>query len=36
MHQLLETPEGEQAAREGRKKLVGAVFEINSGRVRLL
>jgi carbonic anhydrase len=34
MHQLLETPEGKQAAREGRKKLVGAVFEINSGRVR--
>src|SRR5215469_11755126 len=36
MHQLLETPEGKQAAREGRKKLVGAVFEINSGRVRFL
>jgi carbonic anhydrase len=34
--QLLETPEGKQAAREGRKKLVGAVFEINSGRVRFL
>src|SRR6516162_11289209 len=34
MHQLLQTPEGRQAAREGRKKLVGAVFEINSGRVR--
>lgn len=36
IHQLLETPEGQQAAREGRKKLVGAVFEINSGRVRFL
>lgn len=36
MKQLMETPEGEQAAREGRKKLVGAVFEINSGRVRFL
>jgi carbonic anhydrase len=36
MHQLLETPEGKQAARAGRKKLVGAVFEINSGRVRFL
>ena len=36
MHQLLETPEGKQAAREERKKLVGAVFEINSGRVRIL
>jgi len=36
MKQLLETPEGQQAAREGRKKLVGAVFEINTGRVRFL
>jgi len=36
MRQLLETPEGKQAAREGRKKLVGAVFEINSGCVRFL
>ena len=36
MNQLRETPEGKQAAREGRKKLVGAVFEINSGRVRFL
>jgi hypothetical protein len=32
----METPEGKRAAREGRKKLVGAIFEINSGRVRLL
>jgi carbonic anhydrase len=36
MKQLLETPEGQQAAREGRKKLIGAVFEINSGCVRFL
>jgi carbonic anhydrase len=36
VHQLMETPEGKRAAREGRKKLVGAIFEINSGRVRLL
>jgi len=36
MKQLLETPDGKQAAREGRKKLVGAVFEINTGRVRFL
>jgi len=36
MKQLMETAEGKQAAREGRKKLVGAVFEINSGRVRFL
>lgn len=34
MHQLLETPEGKAATREGSKMLVGAVFEINSGRVR--
>ena len=36
MKQLLETPEGRESAREGRKKLVGAVFEISSGRVRFL
>lgn len=36
MKQLLDTPEGRQGAREGRKKLMGAVFEINSGRVRFL
>jgi carbonic anhydrase len=36
MKQLLETPEGEKAAREGRKRPVGAVFEINSGRARFL
>jgi carbonic anhydrase len=36
MSQLMETPEGKLAAREGRKKLVGAVFEITSGRVRFL
>jgi len=35
MHQLLETPEGKRSARKG-KKLVGAIFEINSGRVRFL
>jgi carbonic anhydrase len=36
MHQLMETPEGKLAASEGRKKLVGAIFEIDSGRVRFL
>lgn len=36
MKQLTETPEGKQAAHERRKKLVGAVFEINSGRIRFL
>src|SRR3974390_3137784 len=34
MHQLLETTEAKAATREGSKMLVGAVFEINSGRVR--
>lgn len=36
MKQLMKTPEGKQAAREGRKKLVGAVFQISSGRVHFL
>jgi len=36
MKQLLETPEGKKAAHERQKKLVGAVFEIGTGRVRFL
>lgn len=36
MHQLLETPEGQSATKEGRATLVGAVFEFNTGRVRFL
>ena len=36
MHQLLETPEGRARMAEGRMRLVGAVCEIASGRVRLL
>ncbi|HYK40190.1 MAG TPA: carbonic anhydrase [Candidatus Eremiobacteraceae bacterium] len=36
MKQLLATPEGKKAAREGQKKLVGAVFGIDTGRVRFL
>jgi carbonic anhydrase len=36
MHQLLETPEGRERVAEARMKLVGAVFEIATGRVRLL
>jgi carbonic anhydrase len=35
MHQLLETPEGQNATRLGAK-LVGAVYEIAAGRVRFL
>ena len=36
MHQLAETPEGKAAIRESRAKLVGAVYEIATGRVRYL
>lgn len=36
MRQLLETPEGQRATREGRATLVGAVFEFETGRVRFL
>ena len=36
MHQLLETPEGKARAAEGELKLVGAVYELTTGRVRLL
>lgn len=36
MRQLLETPEGRARMAEGRMKLVGAVYEIATGRVRLL
>ena len=31
MHQLMKTPEAKQAARDGHKKLVGAIFEIQFG-----
>jgi carbonic anhydrase len=36
MHQLAESPEGKAAIRESRAKLVGAVYEIATGRVRYL
>ena len=36
MRQILETPEGRARMAEGRMKLVGAVCEIATGRVRLL
>ena len=35
MHQLLETPEGREAVKKGAQ-LVGAIYEIASGRVRFL
>ena len=36
MHQLAQTPEGQSALAEGRARMVGAVYEIASGRVRFL
>jgi carbonic anhydrase len=36
MHQLLETPEAKTRLVEGTTKLVGGVFEFESGRVRFL
>jgi carbonic anhydrase len=36
MHQLLETPEAKQRQQEGVVKLVGAVYELTTGRVRFL
>ncbi len=36
MHQLAITPEGSAAIRDGRAKLVGAVYEISTGRVNYL
>ena len=36
MHQLQQTPEAEARRKEGRVKLVGAVYELETGRVRFL
>ena len=36
MHQIRETPEGQARMAEGVMKLVGAVYELENGRVRLL
>lgn len=36
MHQLLDTPEGRARMAEGHLRLVGAVYELATGRVRLL
>jgi carbonic anhydrase len=33
---ILESPEGQARVREGARKLVGAIYELSSGRVRLL
>ena len=36
VRRVLDSPEGRLRLAEGRMKIVGAVFEIESGRVRLL
>ena len=36
MHQLLDTPEGKARMAEGVVRLVGAVYELKTGRVRFL
>ena len=36
MQQLFETPEGRARIDEGAYKLVGAVYELETGRVRFL
>jgi carbonic anhydrase len=36
MQQLLATPEGKSAVETGRASIVGAIYEIRSGRVRFL
>jgi carbonic anhydrase len=36
MHQLIDTPEGKARMAEGVVKLVGAVYELKTGRVRFL
>jgi carbonic anhydrase len=36
VRQILDSPEGQAQVAEGRMKIVGAVYEIETGRVRLL
>ena len=36
VRQILDSPEGQARVAEGRMKIVGAVYEIETGRVRLL
>ena len=36
VRQILNTPEGQARVAEGRMKIVGAIYEIESGRVRFL
>ena len=36
VHQVVDSPEGRARVAEGRVKIIGAVYEIGTGRVRLL
>ena len=36
LRQILESPEGQRRLEEGRVKIVGAVYELQNGRVRFL
>jgi carbonic anhydrase len=36
VRQILDSPEGQARVAEGRMKLVGAVYELETGRVRFL
>jgi carbonic anhydrase len=36
VRQILETPEGKARMGEGRTKIIGAIYEIETGRVRFL
>jgi carbonic anhydrase len=36
VHQIMESPEGKARSAEGRIRIVGAVYEIETGRVRIL
>ena len=36
MRQILESPEGKMRLEEGRMKIVGAIYELATGRVRWL
>lgn len=36
IRQIVESPEGQARLAEGRTKLVGAIYELETGRVRLL
>lgn len=36
VRQILDSPEGQASVAEGRAKVIGAVYEIETGRVRLL